>query len=66
MRKIKKSNWLPIALLLAGLAFYVYYGIEYNAWTHNLPLMIADACIVAALFWALRKKEQMNARRDKK
>lgn len=65
MKKANKSNWLPILLLLAGVAFYVYYGIEYNAWKHNLPLMIADACIVAALFWALRKKEQMNERRNK-
>ena len=47
-----------IALLLAGSAFYVYDGMEYNSWMKNLPLMIIDVLIVAALFWALRKKEE--------
>jgi len=61
---MKKSQWLPIALFLAGAAFYVNYGIEYNAWMKNLPLIIIDFVICVALFFALRKKEEM--RNDKK
>ena len=60
---MRKSTWLPIALLLAGSAFYVYDGMEYNSWMKNLPLMIIDILIVAALFWALRKKEEYNKNR---
>ena len=60
---MRKSTWLPIALLLAGSAFYVYDGMEYNSLMKNLPLMIIDVLIVAALFWALRKKEEYNKNR---
>lgn len=62
---MKKSTWLPIALLLAGGAFYVYDGMEYNSWIKNLPLMIIDILIVAALFWALKKKEGYQEERKK-
>ena len=61
---MKKSTWLPIAVLMAGAAFYVYDGIEYNSWMHNMPLMIADVVIVLALFWSLRQKEKMKKRRE--
>ena len=54
---MKKSVWCPVALLLAGIAFYVYDGMEYNSWMKNLPLLLLDGVIVAALYWALRKKE---------
>ena len=57
---MKKSTWLPPALLLVGIAFYVYYGIEYNAWIKNLPLIIIDLLICVALFFALRKKERFR------
>lgn len=61
-----KSVWLPIMLLLAGGAFYVYDGMEYNSWMKNLPLMIVDVLIVIALFWALRKKENLKKERNHK
>ncbi len=61
---MKKSIWLPIALFAAGAAFYVYDGIEYNSWIHNLSLIIADAVIVILLFLALRQKEKMRKRRE--
>ncbi len=55
---MKKSTWLPLALALMGAAFYINYGIEYNAWIKNLPLIIIDVVICVALFFALRKKEE--------
>ncbi len=61
---MKKSVWLPVALFLAGVAFYVYYGIEYNAWMRNLPLIAVDAVIVVLLFFALRQKEKVHRRWD--
>ncbi len=61
---MKKSVWLPLALFLAGVAFYVYYGIEYNAWMRNLPLIAVDAVIVVLLFFALRQKEKVRRRWD--
>lgn len=61
-----KSVWLPIMLLLAGGAFYVYDGIEFNSWIKNLPLIIVDVLIVVALFWALRKKEQYRKQNNNK
>lgn len=64
MRRINKSVWLPAALLMAGAAFYIYDGVEYNSWMHNLPMMVVDILIVLALLWALRKKEQMARRRE--
>ena len=60
---MKKSTWLPLALLLAGAAFYVYYGTEYNNWVENLPLIVIDALIVLALHFALKKKEKMEDER---
>ena len=60
---MKKSTWLPAALLLVGIAFYVNYGIEYNAWVENLPLIGIDVVVCAALFFALRKQERY--RKDK-
>ncbi len=60
---MKKSRWLPLVLFLAGAAFYVNYGIEYNAWVKNLPLIIIDFAICVALFFALRKKEIMEKNR---
>ena len=47
-----------MALALMGAAFYINYGIEYNAWIKNLPLIIIDVVICVALFFALRKKEE--------
>ena len=40
MRRIPRSTFLPLLLLLAGLAFYVYYGITWNAWRANLANLI--------------------------
>ncbi len=59
---MKKSIWLPIALFMAGMAFYVYYGIEYNAWIENISLIFSDAVIVVLLFFALRQKEKLKKR----
>lgn len=61
---MKKSTWLPVALFLAGAAVYVYDGIEYNSWMHNLPQMGVFIVIVAGLFWSLRKKQELASRRE--
>lgn len=60
MRRIPRSTFLPLLLLLAGLAFYVYYGITWNAWRTNLANLIIYVIIIAALFWSLRAKEKMK------
>ncbi|MCR4612872.1 MAG: hypothetical protein K5778_02600 [Bacteroidaceae bacterium] len=57
---MRKSTWLPVALLIVGIAFYLYYGITWNAWIENLPNILIYIVIIIALRWALRKKEQMN------
>ena len=62
---MKKSIWLPLSLFILGLAVYVYFGIEYNAWMENLTLILFDAAIVAALYYVLKKKEQyMKERKE--
>ena len=62
---MKKSIWLPLLLFIVGLAVYVYFGIEYNAWIENLTLILFDAAIVAALYYVLKKKEQyMKERKE--
>lgn len=55
---MKRYIWQPLAFFAVGLAFYIYYGITWNAWIKNLWLIIAYAFIVAGLSWALYKKEQ--------
>lgn len=61
MKRIRKSSWLPWALLLVGIAFYVYYGVEWGAWRENLLNIIIYVGIILALFWALRKKEKLGS-----
>ena len=63
MTRIRKSNFLPWLLLLVGIAFYVYFGIEYNAWKENLMNMLIYFIIILALYWSLRKKEQLEDER---
>lgn len=60
MKKIPRSKYLPILLLLVGIAFYVYYGISYNAWRENLANLIIYVVIISALYWSLRAKEKME------
>ncbi len=55
---------MPIAFFCAGIAFYIYYGIEWNAWIHNLPNLGIYALICAALGWALYKKAQLKEERE--
>jgi len=56
----KKHIWLPCTFFCAGLLFYVYYGITWNAWLTNLPNILIYLGIVASLSWALHKKEQLK------
>jgi uncharacterized membrane protein YfcA len=63
---MKKSIWLPLLLLCAGAAVYVYSGIEYNAWVENCTLMIADVAIVVLLHFMLKKKESYEDERNGK
>ena len=57
---------MPVTFLLAGGAFYIYYGVTYNAWRANLPNIVIYALIVIALFFAQRKKEQMRKEREER
>lgn len=57
--------WLRAGFfLLLGLGFYVYYGIEMNAWKQNLPNLLIYLVIVAGLFWAMTKKQQLQRERE--
>ncbi|MBR6892505.1 MAG: hypothetical protein IKN15_04650 [Bacteroidaceae bacterium] len=60
---MKKSIWLPLILFCCGAGVYIYSGITYNAWMHNLALMIADIVIVVTLHIALKKKEELEENR---
>jgi MFS superfamily sulfate permease-like transporter len=55
-----KHIWLPSAFFGAGLLFYIYYGVTWNAWLTNLPNLLIYLVIVVALSWALNKKEQLR------
>lgn len=61
---MRKSTWLPLAFAVVGIAFYVYYGIEYNAWEHNLANLVVYFLILVALHFVLRKKESYARRRE--
>lgn len=50
---------MPTAFFIVGIIFYVYYGITWNAWTTNLPNMGIYAVICIALWWALKKKDEL-------
>jgi uncharacterized membrane protein YfcA len=63
---MKKSIWLPILLLCAGAAVYIYSGIEYNAWVENVTLMIIDVVICVLLHFMLKKKEAYEDERNGK
>lgn len=63
---MRKSTWMPVAFLLVGCAFYIYYGVTYNAWKANLLNIIIYAVIVVALFFAQRKKEQLRREREER
>lgn len=62
--KVKKYIWLPVAIFLVGIAFYVYYGVTYNSWMVNLPNLLIFVVIIVALFFAQRKKEQLRRKRE--
>ena len=61
-KRLNRSVFLPVAMFIAGLAFYIYYGITWHAWVKNLPNIIIYAGIVTALWWALKKKEEISNR----
>lgn len=61
-KKLKRSTLLPIALFCGGLAFYIYYGITWNAWMQNLPNILIYVVIIVALWWSLKKKEEIKNR----
>jgi hypothetical protein len=63
MKRIPKSQYLPVLLLLVGIAFYVYYGVTWNAWHENIANLLIYIVIIGALFWSLRKKEKMEKER---
>lgn len=57
---MKKYVWVPIAFFSVGCAFYIYYGVTWNAWMKNLPNMLIYLAIVCVLSWALKRKEQLK------
>jgi len=65
MKRIKKSTYLPVLLLLFGAGFYVYNGLKWNSWRENLANMVIYFVIILALWWALRTKERYGDEREK-
>lgn len=63
---MSKALWMPIAFFCVGMAFYIYYGVEYNAWKENLSQIIIYVIILLGLHFALRKKEQYAKERNGK
>ncbi len=61
---MKKYIILPAIFLLIGTAVYVYFGIQYKAWIDNLPNILIFIGIIAALAWALKKKEKLQQQRN--
>lgn len=61
---MKRYIWTPIAFFFAGLIFYIYYGITWNAWITNLPNLGIYLIIVLALSWSLKKKEELKRKRE--
>lgn len=61
---MRKSTWMPVAFLLVGCAFYIYYGVTYNAWKQNVANLVIYFAIVIALFLAHRKKERLRKERE--
>lgn len=65
MKRIKKSTYLPVLLLLMGTTFYVYYGVTQNSWQTNLPNLGIYLVIIIALHFSLRQKEKLQEKREK-
>ena len=61
---MKKYIILPAIFLLIGTAVYVYFGIQYKAWIDNLPNILIFLVIIAALAWALKKKDKLQQQRN--
>jgi len=57
---MKRYIWVPAAFFLVGCAFYIYYGLTWNAWMKNLPNILIYIVIVCALSWALYKKDKLK------
>lgn len=58
----KRYIWLPVLLLLYGLAMGITFGRDYIATGKTLQLaliMAADIAICIALFYFLRKKQRL-------
>ena len=61
---MKKYIWQPLAFFSVGLAFYIYYGVTWNAWVANLPHIMVYAVICAALAWARHRQEKLREQRS--
>lgn len=61
---MKRYLFKPLALLCVGIAFYVYYGIYWNAWRENLYLLLLYIVILCALGWAEYQKEKIRRERE--
>lgn len=66
-RKFKRSYWLPWVLAIYAGAMSVYFGPRLIAEGEAVRFWIsvgAEVLIIVALFFALRHKEKMRARRE--
>lgn len=65
MKTRRNKPWLrALVFLVVGAGFYIYFGIEMHAWKENLPNLLIYLVIVAALWWALWKKQKLQDERE--
>ena len=60
--KLKRHIVLPLVMLIS-LAVMAIIGYRYHV-RYYWPILAASLLIIAALYWSLRKKEQLRQRRQ--
>lgn len=64
IRNINEWSILSLILILAGILFYIYWGIRYNVWMdigiYSITIVITFFGICGFLLSILKEKEEAN------
>jgi len=64
IRNINEWSILSLILILAGILFYIYWGIRYNVWMdigiYSITIVITFSGICGFLLSILKEKEEAN------